>query len=101
MAKAAGLPSPEIEQRGNCVTVRFRRSGYLTDRESEGDLTEEQYAILTLSRRSDRGLALREIRSLLNQQANGRRVREGLATLKARGLAESTRHGRGARWKHL
>ena len=101
LAKAAGLPHPDIEQRGDCVTVRFRRADYLEDRELVGDLTEQQGAILTLLRRSGRGLALREIRSLLNQQANERRVREDLATLKVKGLAESTGRGRGARWKPL
>ncbi len=101
LAAASGLPRPEIEQRGDCVTVRFRRADYLTDREVEDDLTEQQNAILTLLRRSGRSLALREVRSLLGQQANERRVREDLATLKAKGLAESTGRGRGARWAPL
>ena len=101
LATASGLPRPEIEQRGDCVTVRFRRAEHLTDREFEGDLTEQQSAILTLLRRSGRSLALREVRSLLGQQANERRVREDLATLKAKGLAESTGRGRGARWAPL
>ena len=101
LATASGLPRPEIEQRGDCVTVRFRCADYLTDREFEGDLTEQQDVILTLLRRSGRSLALREVLSLLGQQANGRRVREDLATLKAKGLAESTGRGRGARWASL
>ena len=101
LATASGLPRPEIEQRGDCVTVRFRRADYLTDREVEGDLTAQQSAILTLLRRSGRALALREVRLLLGQQANERRVREDLATLKAKGLAESAGIGRGARWKPL
>lgn len=29
LAVSAGLPRPEIEERGDCVTVRFRRSGYV------------------------------------------------------------------------
>ena len=61
LAKAAGLPRPEIEQCGDCVIVSFRRADYLTDRESERGLTEQQYVILTLLRRSKRALALREI----------------------------------------
>ena len=54
-----------------------------------------------LLRRSDRNLALREVCSMLGQQVNERRVREDLATLKAKGLAEPTGRGRGARWNVL
>ena len=38
---------------------------------------------------------------ILAPQTNERRLREDLATLKARGLAKSTGRGRGARWKRL
>ena len=86
LATAAGLPRPEIEERGDCVTVRFRRGDYSADRQFEGVLTEQQNAILALLRRSDRTLALREVRSLLGQQVNERRVREDLASLKVKGL---------------
>jgi len=95
----AGLPKPEIEERNDCVTVRFRRFNHQTERDLGGGLTEQQLAILTLLHRSDRSLALGEIRTLLGQTENKRRVREDLATLKIKGLAESTGHGRGARWK--
>ncbi len=95
----AGLPKPEIEERNDCVTVRFRRFNGQAERGLGGSLTEQQIAILTLLHSSDRSLALGEIRTLLGQTENGRRVREDLATLKTKGLAESTGHGRGARWK--
>ena len=99
LSTSAGLPRPEIEERGDCVTVRFRRADHKAVRQAEGDLTEQQTAILALLHRSDRGLALREIGSLIAGQTNGRRVREDLAVLKTRGLVESTGRGRGARWK--
>lgn len=122
LAISAGLPRPEIEERSDCVTVRFRRADYVSSppaREerllfgdaprsrrvdqvsAEADLTEQQNAILALLHRSDRALALREIRSLTGQQTNERRLRQDLVTLKARGLVESTGRGRSARWKPL
>ena len=99
LATSAGLPHPEIEEIGDCVTVRFRRTREAPVRESEADLTDQQSTILRLLRGSDRALALREIRSLAGQQTNERRLREDLAILKSKRLAQSTGRGRGARWK--
>ncbi len=101
LATSAGLPRPEIEERGDCVTVRFRPADYVPPQPDNGELTERQMTILTLLRRSDGALALRDIRAVLEPQANGRRLREDLAVLKTRGLAETTGVGRGARWKSL
>ena len=101
LATSAGLPRPEIEESGDCVTVCFRHRRILPPQREVGDLTEQQRAILELLEQSERALALREIRSQLDPQANERRLREDLATLKARGLAKSTGRGRGARWKPL
>ena len=101
LATSAGLPRPEIEERGDCVTVRFRRADYVAPRHDDGELTEQQRTVLTLLYRSDRALALRDIRAALGPQANERRLREDLANLKAKGLVESTGVGRGARWNPL
>ena len=101
LAIVAGLPRPEIEECGDCVTVRFRRTDYSADQDFEGVLTQQQNEILVLLRRFDGPLALREICFLLGQQENERRVREDLATLKTRGLVELTGHGRSARWNAL
>ena len=99
LAASAGLPHPEIEEIGDCVMVRFRRPRETTVRESEADLTDQQSTILRLLRGSDRALALREIRSLAGQQTNERRLREDLAILKSKRLAQLSGRGRGARWK--
>ena len=83
------------------MTVRFRQPLGAAVRESEADLTDQQSTILRLLRGADRALALREIRSLAGQQTNERRLREDLAILKSKRLAESTGRGRGARWKPM
>jgi len=98
LATSMGLPHPEIEERGDCVTVRFRRKDAASIRQAGGRLTEPQQAVLALLRRSDSGLALREIRPLLDEQLSNPQLRRCLAALKARGLARATGHGRGARW---
>ncbi len=101
LATSAGLPRPEIEERADCVTVRFRRADYVPPRHDEGELTEQQRTVLALLHRSDSALALRNIRAALGAQVNERRLREDLSTLKARGLVETTGVGRGARWHPL
>lgn len=96
---AAGLPPLEIEERGGCVTVRFRHGRPAPPRRGEVHLTEQQRAILDLLEASDQALALREIRSRLASPTNDRRLRMDLGTLSAQGLITLTGLGRGARWK--
>ena len=101
LTASAGLPHPEIEDAGGCVTVRFRHGRHMPSTRVESGLTERQQAILALLDQADRALALREIRPLLEPQTDDRQLREDLATLKAKGLVILRGHGRGARWKRL
>ena len=99
LAISMGLPCPEIEQCGDSVTVRFRRADKTITLQAEAGLTARKEAVLVLLRRSDAGLALREIQSLLDGQVSKRQLRACLSVLKAEGLAVSTGHGRGAHWR--
>ena len=99
LATSAGLPRPEIEERGDCVTVCFRHRQVVPSRRSGLDLIERQEAILALLDRADDGLALREIRAQLALQASERQVKRALAALRNRGLAVSTGRGPAARWR--
>ena len=101
LTASAGLPRPEIEDVGGCVTVRFRPSRYVPPQRVGRDVTERQRAILALLDQAGGVLALREIRAGLPSQASERQVREDLATLRTLGLAIPEGHGRGARWKRL
>lgn len=112
----AGLPTPEIEDAGGCVRVRFRHElmpvriagvgetkagGSVTvsvERRHSHDLDSRQIAVLEVLDRADAPLALREILARLMPPVEKRRVGKDLAVLKSRGLAESSGHGRGARW---
>ena len=97
----AGLPRPEIEDAGGCITVRFRPSRYVPPRRVGRDVTERQRMILTFLDQASRGLALREILSNLGGTATERQVREDLRVLRTLGLASPSGHGRGARWDRL
>lgn len=99
LALSAGLPCPEIEDIGGCVTVRFRPMHYVSPRHIGRDLTERQQTILTMLNESASGLALREIYARLDGQATERQVRNDLTNLRALNLAIPIGHGRGARWK--
>ena len=48
LTTSAGLPRPEIEDAGGCVTVRFRHGQFVPSQRGESDLTEQQRAILDL-----------------------------------------------------
>lgn len=115
---SAGLPRPEIEDAGGCVTVRFRHAK-ATARPAGGSATADRVrdapsaqqgmenlhnrlrAILAVLDREGQPLALREIRAGLAEQVDQRRLREDLAGLKAKGLIAPAGRGRGARWRRL
>ncbi len=94
----AGLPAPEIEDAGGCVTVRFRPESYVP-RRVEREVTERQRAILSLLAGARTGYALREIIPQLENSPTERQVRDDLRILRTLGLAMCEGHGRGARWK--
>ena len=98
LAVSAGLPRPEIEDAGGCVTVRFRPSRYLPPRRVAHDLTERQQAVLAMLGASAEGLALRDMMTALEDLPQEWQVKEDLALLKRLGLIESRGHGRGAFW---
>ena len=111
-AAAAGLPPLEIDDNGDCVTVRFRANrmgGEPTAvppstariRDTAVRLDEGQRRILGLLQASSEPLALREIHARLDPPPDERRLRRDLAELKRLGVVESSGHGRGARWKPL
>lgn len=102
LAISAGLPRPEIEDRGGYVTVRFRpASRRRIGQATVARLTELQRRVLALIDQSGRGLALREICAELGPPTTKRQLRRDLATLGIQGLIRSTGHGRGARWTKL
>ena len=82
LATSAGLPLPEIEDAGGCVTVRFRPASLsemerprIKDARSHPVkvtlLTERQREILALIDQADRAMALREILAELGPQIRG------------------------------
>ena len=98
---SAGLPRPEIEDAGGCVTVYFRHAQSVPSQGSGSDVIERQKAILTLLDRANDGLALREIHARLPLNTSERQVRRALTELRDRGLVASTGPGPAARWKRV
>ncbi len=99
LAISAGLPRPEIGERGDCVTVCFRHGQGVPSGRGGQDLLERQEAILILLDRAEDGLALRDIRAQLALHASERQVKRALAALRKRGLAMPTGRGPAARWR--
>lgn len=109
LAAAAGLPRPEIEDAGACLTVRFRPAAVGRPKSERlavslgspvaFNLNARQRDILDLLRHSDQPLALREIRVCLAASLSVRQVKRALARLRELGLATTTGHGVSARWK--
>lgn len=101
LAISAGLPRPEIEESGDCVTVRFRRADFVPSRRRGNDLIERQEAILALLARSEEGLPLRDIVSRMASETSERQVKRALSILRDRKLVESVGRGPAARWRRI
>ncbi len=108
---ATGLPQPEIEDAGGCVTVRFRHPSasmhiVAKERTAVADesnvqvqkLSEVQRSVLDLLDHTDHPLALREIHARLAGSLSLRQVKRVLGRLRELGFATSTGHGVSARW---
>ena len=95
----AGLPSPEIFEMGGCVTVRFSPTRYVPPLRVAQNVTERQQRVLAVLSTSAEGLALRQICDALAGSISDRQVRVELAALRVLGLASSSGHGAGARWR--
>lgn len=93
----AGLPRPDIEETGGCVTVRFRPSRYVPPLRVAKDVPERQRQVLAVLADKSDGAAVREIAEALGAKVT-RTIREDLAALKALGLVRNSGWGRGARW---
>ncbi|MGI8424104.1 MAG: RNA-binding domain-containing protein [Chloroflexota bacterium] len=98
LAVSAGLPRPEIEDAGGCVTVRFRPTRYVPPQRVARNLTERQRQVLALLDANRGGMALREIRAGLAERSAEWEVKDDLALLKQLELVRSRGHGRGAYW---
>ena len=98
LMQQAGLPRPEIEDAGGCVTVRLRPSRYVPLQRVAHDLSERQRRVLALLEAYPGGMALREVRSHLDDNGVEWEVKEDLALLKQLGLVQTSGRGRGAAW---
>jgi len=96
LARRAGLPRPEIEETGGCVSVRFRPDRYVPPERVQTDLSEPQRLVLAELDAQGR-MALRDLRAALPQRPEWA-VKEDLAILKNLGLIDTRGHGRGAYW---
>lgn len=99
LMQQAGLPRPEIEDAGGCVTVRLAPARYIPPQRVARDLTDRQRAVLARLEASCGGLALRDVRQQMEGQATEWEVRGDLQLLRQLGLVESLRRGRDALWR--
>ena len=95
----SGLPPPEIEDEGGCVTVRFRHSKIVPKRRKQTESGELSREILAMINNAKNGLARREIFARMGSGVSERQVRRILEELKESGLIVTVSHGRGARWR--
>lgn len=98
LVQQAGLPRPEIEDAGGCVTVRLRPSRYVPPQRVAHDLSDRQQQVLAMLEANPAGMALREVRAGLHIEVQEWEIKEDLAMLKRLGLVETRGRGRGAAW---
>ena len=98
LSNAAGLPTPEIEDDGVCVTVRFRPARPARRSRGGSDPIERQENILALLDRAADGLTLREVGARLGPAVSERQIRRALEGLRDKGMV-SAGAGPSARWK--
>ena len=101
MASNAGLPTPEIDDDGGAVTVRFLRGSRAAEQRGEASPARRQEMILALLDRADDGMARRDLIARLALHAHGRQVVRDLEALRKRGLIASSGRGVAARWKRV
>lgn len=101
LVQKAGLPQPEFEDTGGCVTIRFRPASHLYSppKRVARDLTDRQQNVLAIIEAQRLGVPLREIRKKLGAKVPEWEIKEDLAALKHLGLLKIIGHGRGAYWK--
>lgn len=99
LIEEAGLATPEFEEGGGEVVVRFFPTGYVPPRRIDHPLTTLQQQVLEVLARSGPAL-LSEIRSAIPEDVPKRTIQYNLQTLRELDLVELTGWGRGARW-HL
>lgn len=98
IAKDAGIPDPEIEDNNGYVTVRFRHRQPLPQQYQSIESIGLGRKILAMIRRSENGLARREILARMGTDISKRKMRRILEELKDSGLIISVGHGGSARW---
>lgn len=96
-ATAAGLPRPEIEDSGICVTVRFRSKRAFSVEQRGPDLNDFQQAVLAALPPGEGGQAFRDLRGRFPEFSD-RQLRRALDGLKDRGLIATTGRGLQGKW---
>lgn len=91
----SGLPSPEIEDVGGCVTVRFRHGKIMPKQYKQNKPVELRREILAMINGAEDGLSRREILAQIGAGVSERQVRRILEELKESDLIVPVNHGRG------
>jgi ATP-dependent DNA helicase RecG len=98
LAQRAGLASPEFEERGGEIVVRFFPTGYVAPRRIDHPLTPFQQELLEIIARTGPAL-LGDIRSHLSADIPQKKLQQNLHALREFGLIQLDGLGRGAFWK--